>query len=493
MDQIIETSELLMEVEILSKKEKDEIIENIDNDLFYYYQNFFDIKKFHAGATGLKTPLLIILLAFIITASVFFISNRTFLSFENDFFQYRPADLPQTEWGVLNYFMEETSAKLERKEQEILGYKQEIKNYDLRLQQLRELIVAKEEVEKRLSAEREILRSNGFSDDVIISRIDSLEDSLISNLSPELVAFYDSSIEEINEKIDQLLIDKSISEEGLKQSLSEKQILETEYNILLEKGDQNKSSDSELLDVIEKMNRFSDLTQKYEKERLFEKQVNRIYMEILENYDENENPQVKNQLETLQEMIQNEPDPYKIQTIGFLQEYINGDRTFPQILLRKETDYNALVSELDLLTGKILQEEGTSKYAQNGVNISSLISDIPAVAEALSLVNQKKFPETGNWREFPGNSVAPAGPGSFLGSISYINFDTVIIKSIQGIAVPVGESFAIYRKDDLSGEFLLGCGKITNFSDELIFGKIESIKNIENRLEPGDRVYLNQE
>lgn len=484
MDQIIETSELLMEVDILSKKEKDEIIKNIDNDLFYYYQNFFDLNKFRAGSSGLLTPILIVVSVILITGFVIFISNNTFLEFQNDSLAYKPSNLPETEWGILTLFIEETSSKLEIKEQEIRGYQLEISDYDRRLQQLRELIVAKEEVETRLSIEREILKNNGLSDAAIATRIDRLEDSLISDLSPELVAFYDSSIDELNEKIEQLLKDKSVSEEGLEQSLSEKAILETEYNILQEEEDQNINTDSELLVIIEKMNKFSDMTIKYEKERLFEKEVNNAYIEILENLNENNSLEAKEKLTDLQELILEKSDPDKVQTINILQDYINHNRLSLQVADREVSEYNDLVFELDLMTEKILLEDGKTNFVSDGGNIDSFISDIPAVAEALSIMNRKKSAESPPIDNLTQGAV-------LVGAISYINFDTVVIKSAPGADIPIGESFSIYRKNDTTRESVLGLGKITNFSDDLIFGKIESIKNLENRLEPGDLIYLN--
>lgn len=61
--------------------------------------------------------------------------------------------------------------------------------------------------------ERAKLRTEGIADEEIASIITALEENLISELAPGMITFYNLSIDDLNKKIEQVLNDKTKSEE----------------------------------------------------------------------------------------------------------------------------------------------------------------------------------------------------------------------------------------------------------------------------------------
>ncbi|NJL72425.1 MAG: hypothetical protein HC888_13060 [Candidatus Competibacteraceae bacterium] len=78
----------------------------------------------------------------------------------------------------------------------------------------------------------------------------------------------------------------------------------------------------------------------------------------------------------------------------------------------------------------------------------------------------------------------------YLGEISLLHFDRVIIRSIAGVNVRVGTKFFIMKGGDQQHDAILGSGKIVELSGDLISGRLESLTDTANRPEIGDIAFV---
>ncbi len=215
MDQLIEPSDLLSESDIISEEEKQEILAEIDKGFLSRSHKNSELRQISAKSNGLSFPFTIATLAIISTFLILLFSSNLIVQNNETLSFNKFTNISGSEWEILKIFMKESTEKLDNKNSEISGYKDEIVTYDRKLTTLRELLHVKKNTETRLAAERVKLKTEGITDEEIASKITVLEEKLISDLAPDMNTFYNLSIDDLNKQIEQVLDDKTKSEEKL--------------------------------------------------------------------------------------------------------------------------------------------------------------------------------------------------------------------------------------------------------------------------------------
>lgn len=427
-----DTSDVLLENDIISPEEKEQIISRIENDLAYHYNNPQDLDHFSAGSSGLLNSILTVLALMIVGISLIYLFNIFLVNPDRDLNREVATERFESEWEILKKYIGASEKELQTKNREIQGYKLEISNYDKKLMTLKNLLKAKEQIEERLSNERNRLLTDGIADEEINSVISELEKTLIQKLSPELNAFYDSSIEEINEEINLLLSEKTKSEEKLRQSEEERDELIEETDILQKKELILNSQNTPVLEMIEEINILSNLNSQYKEELLLKQKANDLYNEILISLESNDRETTLLKIGELQTKLQNDPDGRGIAAVSVLENYVK--------------------KEDQILNESSPREQDPILKVDSGESVQLL----------------------------------------FIGLVSLIDFNTLIIKADSQVEIPGEEEFYIFKKDDFKQGTIIATGNIIDFSNDLFVGKLKSISNTERKIHPGDLVFVKQ-
>jgi len=472
MDLYIEPSELLTEDEIITNKEKQSIIAEIDKDFSSSMGSGSPINQGLAKSRGIKFPIFVISGAVIITIIVLFWSGNL-LSKDFDIQSINTvSESSDSEWEILNKYMAESNKQLEDKNIEITGYKDEIVNYDQRLTTLRDLLTIKNDTERRLSMEKEKLQAEGISEAELGKKLDAFENSLTSSVSPGMVSFYDLSIDEINGQIDQILDKKTVSEEKLTASLGEKDDLIAKNNKLQVEVKIKQDESPQITQVLDAVNRLNEISAQNEYDRVVGKQISENYTNIFQDLDNNKPNDALKKLDTLQGLFQNNKNikdynsidqlSMQINIADKLKEYIKKYLSMENIAKLEKVKYERISRELETLN------------RNTGVKpeIQSLASE-PGSSPALPDQSEK---------------VRDSREMILLGIITFIQFDRIIIESISGLDIQVGKEFYIFNRKNRSE--ILGSGKISDVSGMNISGILESTSELLLSPEADDLVFV---
>ena len=528
MNQFTDPSDLLLEKNIISQEEKAEILAEIDKGFFGNFQNAYDLKQFSAGSNGLILPLTIGIAAIIITLFVILFSGEIFFQETGSLSTAVLTDISDSEWEILKVYMQEAAAKLENKNSEISRYQGEIIEYDRKLFTLRELLNLKKETESRLAAERMKLKTEGYSEMEIASKITILEKRFISELAPDIIEYYDLSITDLNKHIDQILGDKTASEEKLEMSLTERTVIISENQKLQEKVKLKENETPVGPEMLEAMSNMSEIASQQEQDILFTDLINSSYSDIFQNLDEEKYDAALGKIDELQnilEMSMSEKGavliaqlPVQIKIVDMLKEYTNNMFVTTDLSVSENSGYGKKIEEIAIITEKAMNdyEGGNSKLAES--ELRSVISSIPEISKAFSVFSMIKTEEMFNTiiisnnakesRQDTSSSQSDTGldlqdvpepvaeenidPDKliFVGVINTLQFDRISFDLIAATDVRTGVKFYIVKKSDQKTDLVLGTGVITDVSDSGVSGKLESLFISSSRPEADDLIYI---
>ncbi|MCD6396714.1 MAG: hypothetical protein J7L71_04185, partial [Spirochaetaceae bacterium] len=468
----IEPSELLTEDEIITTEEKQSIIAEIDKDFSSSMGSESPINQGLAKSRGIRFPIIVISGAVIVTIIVlFWSSNLLWKNFDTQSTN-TVSESSDSEWEILNKYMEESNKKLEDKNIEITGYKDEIVNYDQRLTTLRDLLTIKNDTEQRLSMEKEKLQAEGVSETELGKRLDAFEKSLTSSISPGMVSFYDLSIDEINGQIDQILDKKTVSEEKLATSLGEKDELITENNKLQVEIKIKQDESPQITQILDTVNRLNEISAQNEYDRFVRNQISENYTIIFQDLDNNKPNDALKKLDNLQDLFQNNKN---------IKDYNSIDQLYMQI---------NIADKLKEYINKYLSMENIAKlekvkYEEISREIEALDSNKGGKSEIQALAS-----EPGISPRLPDQSekVRDSGEMIFLGVITFIQFDRIVIEPISGLDIQVGKEFYIFNRKNRSE--ILGSGKISDVSGINISGILDNSSDLLLSPEADDLIFV---
>lgn len=438
MEEYIEPSDLLLESDLISEEEKQNIIEEIDKGFISSSQNISSLKQLSAKSSGLYLPLIISIIS-IVGAIIILLIFKNFILENNEISVIKiEQNTSGTEWKMLKTYMEASTKKLEDKNWEIDKYKVEIVNYDLKLSTLRQLLIVKKDTEKRLALEREKLITEGIDEVEIDSKISRMEETLVSDLAPGMINFYNLSIDDLNNQIDQVLDDKAESEEKLELSIIEKKELVTETDKIQEQVDIQESENLLVPEIIETMNKMNEITDQYEHEKKVRNEISALYLHIFQDLEKKEFKSALDKIEDIQNVIGSNSQNIGHRAIDQLPMQLKIVELLKDYVLKNQIDSEALLSL------KIQDEESVPE-----IGLEDLI---------------------------------------LLGTISIVQFDLIYIDSISGYEVKTGMEFYVFKRNNKS--LKLGYGIITDISESSIAGKLETHFPVSGLPEADDLVYI---
>lgn len=508
MDQSVEISSILPEEKIITEEEKARILADIDGEFLNNPDHSYNLEQFSAHSHGLFMPASIAVISIIITFFILLFASKSFARVnENSLFSVS-ANISGSEWEILKIYIKESTQKLETKNLEINEYKDEIVTYDQKLTTLRELLDFKKETESRLAGERIKLEQEGFTEEDIGLIIAEIEEKVFSDLAPGMVEFYNLGIDGINKQIDQILDDKTESEENLKLSLDQREVLITEKeklekDILIKESEI--SSDPE---VIEAMNTISDTAYQNEYNNLINERINVLYNGIFKSMDIGEYDLAMVKIDDLQNLIQNNLQlddgsdnnqlPLQIKIADTLKKYLDQILDPKDLSLPDKSVNEKLIDKIAVITDKMTNsyEGGSLKSVET--ELRSVISSSPAISKAftiLSDIDEQEFSDTNRFREqsktgFIEDNPLSNDPGELIlfGMISIIQFDYIIIDSISGFEVYSDTKFHVFNRKNQAEK--LGTGIITNISGGSISGLLLSFSSSFRLPEADDLIFL---
>ena len=462
MDEDIEPSELLLETVVISEEEKHKIIAEIDNGFLCRPENLSALNKVSAKSNGLILPVVISVITVLATIiSIIFVNSFLWRNEELSSIQLS-RETSGTEWEMLKTYMEESSKTLEDKNFEIDKYKVEIINLDLKLSTLRQLLIIKKDTEKRLALERSKLITEGVDEKDINSKINVLEESIISELDPEMITFYKYSIEELNNQIDQVLDQKIESEENLEVSIVEREVLISKNEKIQDSVEEKELENLQLPKVIETINKLNKNAEQYEYEKIVQNEISSLYLEIFQDLEKSNYTASLDKIDKLEILLEDNELSEKYETMDQLAIQIETVNT-----LKEYVDKSLFAAEL-ALSEKLIDKQETIDVNSNQVLFNERQEE---VAYQLNVEGKKD-----------------SGELMLLGVISLIQFDRVIIDSVSGLDVYPGIEFYIFKRD--SHDIKLGSGLISEVTGNFISGILNISSNSSYQPEADDLVYI---
>jgi len=494
MNQYTELFSLIPDEDLISDVEKSEILADIDEEFLNNLDHSRNVKQLSAHSSGMLLPAFITILSIIITFIIILFSSRAFAQINESSLFTVSTNVSGSEWEILKFYMKESTRKLENKNTEINKYKGEIIDYDQKLTTLRELLNIKKETEIRLEEERDKLKLEGLTENDINSKISALEENLFSELAPGMDEFYSLGIDGLNKQIDQILDKKADSEEKLEFSLNEREILITEKKELEEDIKVKESEISQDPEVIKAMNNMSDIADQYNSDNLVGDRITVLYNEIFKSMDNNEYNKAQEKTDELQNLLSNNQLPTQIKIADTLKKYIDQVLVPVELSLPEKSENDLVIEEIAKITDKVTNGEKGDISIPDESELRSVISSIPAISKAFSLLtktNEQESPELNdtNGQTVAGQEEEDPGELMLLGVISYIQFDHIVIESISGFSVIPGKEFYIFNRKDQAVK--LGVGIITEVSEGNISGLLVSSSHPSELPEADDLVFIN--
>lgn len=501
MEPLPKPDELLNDTDIISPEERNSILERIDQDFTsHFFTPSLDV-KYDARSSGLKFPLILALIMTILTAAIIYFSNSIFqqpysYSLEADF-----SEVTDIEWTILNTYKENVEKRLNEKNNTISLYQNEIVIYDQKLTALRELINLKKETEERITAERIKLQLQGMELVQIDTEITILEKNLISSLNSDMVDFYNLSIDELNSKIDDILEDRSDTENKLEISMAEQK------SLVLEKDDLSKTLETSTVPPVEeetqqKKAALDEINLKNQQATLFVDFINMRYSAILQDIKKGNFQGGKQKISQLkvfledQDMKESLMDPaeiaIRIELISTLGDYADlklKEALTPPVV---ESDLDIRLKELETLSRGVLNGAGSDLSAEE-LKIRSIMEEIPGVQTALSAL--KKISESSATISKPDfvpkiEKKAEIKPFLLVGFISKLEFDRVTVQIQTAGIIQKGDTFFIHRSNGSGENKKLGSGTITEIYGKTCTGLLETLYDFSLKPDLKDLVYI---
>jgi hypothetical protein len=523
MDTFSEPSDLLLEVDIISQEEKDKILASIDQDFLRVEDNIRELTEMSSLSSGLRMPVTVGIVAVLITLILLFIADK--IIFQEDAIPVTSglAVFSGSEWEVLKIYIEDTKSKLSTKNIEIDIYKEEIVNYDFKLSSLRELLKVKEETERKLFQERERLAKEGVNEEDINAKVVSLEQSIISELTADMVDLYDISIVELNGQINQILNDRSFSEKNLEESIAERTVLVEENEVIRKEIDSKQEESPVPLEIISAMNKIDEITVLHENDDYIRNQITALYLEIFDNLDNEEYESAADLTSKLQDKIKDSilasslssSSQLRMQekVAGILKEFIDLQRSSLITTVVNQGEIDVRLEDFSVAADIAERTFGLGNIEQAGSQLQTAISEVPEILRVFNLlkeIDKQKNPEpvivinNNTLVEIVGNNEPEVETVEeiiseesvdinnmlLVGKIGDINFDQITILPVSTIKLQLGTEFYITKQDDQDAELVLGSGVIRGISEEGIMGKLETLFIFSSKPEIDDLIYV---
>ena len=514
MSKIEEPLDLLLETEIISSEEKAEILERINEGFISRQEDMYGLGQLSAKSSGLILPLSVSVIAIICTILILLFSGPLIKRSNEDLFTNKILDISGSEWGVLKVYMEQSTIKLENKNSEIIRYKEEIVNYDLKINTLRDLLRIKTETEKKLEEERSKLSIEGIAEEDIVVKINVLEENLKSELTPAMITYYNLSIDDINHQIDRVLEDKTESEKKLKVSMDEYEILVTEKKQLEEDIQQKSDKISQVSEAMEAMKIITEVAIQYENENAVRAEIGELYFEIFASINEKEYNYALEKIISLQITIEESVQddninfnqlPLYISFIKVLDDYVKKLKVSTEGDDIKTSEIENIIENISNLTDKVLKNSKENEYKLAERELRSLIASVPGLESAFSIlssITEQNMALNDSFVEEVKNTEEKDSPETIveeinsseelilLGIISQIKFDQISIKLLVEFDIKTGMKFYIFKKDDYNTERVLGSGTIIDVLDNTVSGKLESLFISTSKPAGDDLIYI---
>ncbi len=485
MDVLSSESEMLNEENIISTKEREEILDSVERE----FSRFFNPseKDFTSDdvPSGALAYFLVSLGIIFLTVIILFFYSR---SFRSQWETIDPATVEMTndsEWRILQYFKEQSDQALLDKNREILSYREQIAEYDRKLAMLRQLIVTKRETETFLNKSAAEMKGKGYSQARITEELSRLEEEQISEFTPEMADNYSLNLTEINLEIDRILDERTNSEQQLQVSLKERDDLLAENSQLtssLENEEQQQEQDRQEIYNLYLMEEYKGILALL-REELYGDAAFRIDQIItLLSHPE----------ETPFRAIDHDVLIRDLDFLNSMRSFMLGKTDFsgmeedapveePDVRNRLETLIEALESSPD----------DTSRLAARE-DLLSYISGDPLLEKAFSLLEDEKavIPEK---EEAAGENTVQAAVQIPVrtGVIGTIQFNQIEITLSEGAEISLGASFRIIRQEGAGNRLEIGQGEITSVDPPA--GKILSLFNTRYKPEIGDQLIFDPE
>jgi len=523
MNTFSEPSDLLLEDDIISQEEKDEILASIEQDFLRADDDIGELTKISSLSSGLRLPITVGVISVIFTLILLFIADRILFQDDLNPVSSKLTIYSGSEWEVLKIYMKDSKRILDTKNIEIDIYREEIVNYDMKLGSLRELLKIKEKAEKKLYQEREKLVKQGVREEEISARVDSLEQSIISKLAPDVVYLYKSSIVEINGKIEQILNDKSFSEKNLEESIAEKTVLVNENEVIKKEIESRQKETTVSLDIITAMNKIDEIKVQSENEDYIRKQITALYIEFFDNLDNELYDSANEKISKLQDFLRDSmmiPDSRLINQLkmhekvtNILYKFIELQGKAPEETIAEQSPAALKLEEINKAADTAEKNINLGNIELAGNQLQEALSKVPEILRAINLL--KEIDEKNNHEfkiaedktdivenidnaitESKAEKITPEGNVDItqmilLGKIGDIQFDQITIVPLSTFEPELGTKFYILKQDDQDDELILGSGVIRAVFEGGITGKLESLFIFSSKPEINDLIYIN--
>ena len=482
MDEIESNTELLLEESILSEPEKREILDTVDSEFSRIFGTYDrEIAQDEIFKEKPILPLLgVAIILFAAALILVYLHNFSIHGeeFKRDSIEY----VSDSEWKVLQYYMEQSENAINEKDLEIQTYREKVADYDQKLAVLRQLIVSKREIERFLLESEERLKARGLTQEQIEKELEKLEEEQVSGLAPEVIRQYGLNLDEINEEIDKVLDEKDNNEQLLQQRIDER-------NKLI-------SENQEMANTIEQER---ELREDSAKKDAFNQFLLKEYKEILsllqqERFNESLSliKQLRSSLTDSGSTFFGDIDPGVLvdeqNYLGLLYDYT--EHKLSELSVNSEPESTtALESELTRLADSYgsAPDNGNKTAAANALR--EYVQSIPALGNAFAILEEDSV--SGSVQEDNETTKKPREP-LLLGKINSIQFNQIEIESAgsEKVTIEKGMVFNIYRMQNGQEMLKLGQGEIIQASP--LRGRILSLSSTKHAPEIDDSVYLMQ-
>ncbi|QEN06638.1 hypothetical protein EXM22_01020 [Oceanispirochaeta crateris] len=494
----------------ISEEDKETILIGIERKFSNFFFSTPHEIEYKSHSKGLILPATVIMIAILLSLIGIFIFgnviNKTY-TVEEILSSSVSSD---SEWAILKAFQDEASLKIRSKEKEITVYKERIAEYDQRLNSLRDLIELKKQAEKQFSEERTKLSLAGLTREAIDSRMISMENDLLLNLTNEMVEFYSLSLDDLNLKIDEILNERNETEEVLEAAVSEKELLVEEQQNLQGSIESLESPASMITEQENPIINDSEL--KTKQSEIFMDIVQRKFLEIFQDI-QNENPQeglaklteiekfMKDQNET-DRLVPPKTFEFYQNLIPLLQENM-GVKITSQNENSKRTDrYSALMTELGRLSRALTNEYASGEYRSKESELRQKIDSIPELSNAFYIlqkidsdnIRNQESPSLSTESEVDSTLEAQSvnkkneEPDIITGMITKAQFNKITIQYDDESELKIGAEFTVVKDRNKNEELVLASGIITSFEEGFVLGELEILYDFSVKPEAGDQV-----
>lgn len=532
---------------IISEKERQEIIESIEEEFMAPSEPTEDNDRYSPNSLGLKVPLAIAGTVVLITIVVVLLGDKIV-----------PYDVPMpnttiqnagitAENSILATFIAESNRKLTEKDMEIVGYQDQIAEYGSRIDTLKTLLQAKEEIEEALRRERERLILSGATGEAIDEYLEDYEHQQLSSYSTSEQEYYKLSVKEINDQITELLDEQNYVRARLEVSYAEMELLHREQGELENIGEEDRDSLAEKLSAL-KQPLLEDLESR-DRQEINNGQIAGFYATIVEDIKRRRFLDASAKISTFKEFLatssQMEGDTedsgmtlFHLEMVNILQELVStrgvinsptnntNENWFDAIQaailgIDLHSSNNIELAEEQLRTALTTIPEIASSYyilseieratiennyqkliaqanerlAQTTRERDTAIEELREISEKLRVTaqrvqNQEPLPKpAGRGSLLDGNS-----PGNeeylFVGVVTSINYNQLLIEAHSKSRDNPGQKVLITRIDASGNETKVGSGTIVEAGGNILTVELSKLSDRATQPQPNDLVYI---